>query len=95
MKKTILKKTNLIKIGQNKYLIYRCKKESFEIVPIDGFLDNSKYSTDFVPIINISKNNIISYERLDDYEILCLVNQKNPLIKGLVEKFLDNQSKRR
>jgi hypothetical protein len=95
MKKKTLRKTNLIKIGEYKYLIYRCKKHSLEIVPVDGFLNDPKNMSDFVPIINISKDHMANYEKLDDYEILCLINQKNPLIKGLVQNFLDKQSKRR
>ncbi len=95
MIKKSLKKTDLIKIGDYKYLIYKCRKDSFEILPIDKMLNGSDAISDFIPKISICKDILINYEKLDSFEILCLLNQSNPLVKEMLELFLDRESKKK
>jgi hypothetical protein len=58
-------------------------------------LNGSDAISDFIPKISICKDILINYEKLDSFEILCLLNQSNPLVKEMLELFLDRESKKK
>lgn len=93
-KKIVLKKNEIIKIGQHKYVVYKFGRESVELIPIDLMLQGEEESS-LVPKIKVKKVLLTKYQKMDNYELLWLVNQKNPLIKEVVCDFLDKQSKKR
>ena len=88
------KKHDIIKIGKYKYVIFNLKKEDVELLPIDDMLTKDEI-IEFIPKITIKKENIAHHQRLDNFEIFYLVNQSNPLIKKVVEGFLDSKHKKR
>jgi hypothetical protein len=93
-KKLVLKKNEIIKIGDYKYVVYKFGKDSVELIPIDTMLDGTEESS-LVPKIKVRKTNIKKYQKMDNYELLYLVNQKNPLIKEVIYSFLEKESKKR
>lgn len=92
-KKILLKKNEIIKIGKYKYVVYKFAKKSVELIPIDEML--SGITSQFVPKMKIEKQSLNSYEKMDNYELLWLVNQSHPLIKEVLEDFLNKESKKR
>lgn len=82
-------------IGQYKYVIYKFGKNEVELIPIDEMLD-SEEPVLLVPKLKTNKKSIInSHKKLDDYNLLYLVNQVNPMVKKVVEDFLEKESRKR
>jgi hypothetical protein len=93
MKKINLKRNDILKIGKYKYVVYKIGKKQIELLPIDEMLSKNS-GVDFVPNIRISKEKINPHQKLDNFELFLLINQKNPLIRQVVERFLDSKEKR-
>lgn len=93
-KKIILKKNEIIKIGKYKYVVYKLGKDSVELLPIDEMLE-SKDISPIIPKIKVGKEYLKTYQKMDNYELLWLLNQPNPLIREVIESFLSKVSRKR
>lgn len=94
MHKITLKKNDIIKVGNYKYVIYKFGKEEAELIPIDDMLEETNKKT-IVPKIKINNKKLHNSQKLDRYELLWLINQPYPLIREIVESFLRQESRRR
>jgi len=84
-----LKKSDIIIIGKYKYLIYKITKKMVDLLPIDELFEEEG-SVELIPKLSVATESIDNYTKLDSYEILCLLNQTNPLIVESLEYFLEN-----
>jgi hypothetical protein len=88
--KLTLKKNDLVKIGEYKYIVYKFRRGQVELIPIDNLLD-SEDQVNFVPKITIGKQHLMNHSKLDNLILFYLLNQQNPLIREVVEDFLENK----
>lgn len=88
IKKLTLKKHDVVRIGKYKYVVYKFGKLSIDLIPIDTMLDEDE-PTLVVPKITVDKNLLTKHEKLDSIELLFLLNQTNPLIRKVVEDYLE------
>jgi hypothetical protein len=87
-----LKRSDIIKIGNNKYLIFSIEKDELEVLPIDHLLELDE-PADVIPKMKISYSSLTDYEKVNKTEILYLINQKNPLIKRALKNFFKDEEK--
>lgn len=93
MRKNILSRADIIKVGKFKYLIYKASRSNLVILPIDKLLEGEHVN--LIPKITVERKSIFGYELLDRYDILYLVGRKNPLINETIEYFINEETKRR
>ena len=94
MRKITLKKNDIIKVGEYKYVIYKFGKEEAELIPIDDMLEETNKKT-IVPKLKVNNKKLYSSQKMDRYELLWLINQPHPLIREVVESFLRQESRKR
>jgi hypothetical protein len=89
-----LKKTDLIKIKEEKYLIVDSTGENYTLLPVSIIIDGDlpdDFKEFLLPQLNIAKsffNDNKDIEVLDDYEKLMLLNSKNQVVQKTLKKFL-------
>lgn len=87
-----LQSSDIILLGNQKYIVYSLKKDIIELLPITLLLDGE--NPDIIPKIIIPYASLEKYSKIDKYELFCLINQNSPLIKEVVENYLKNETQR-
>lgn len=90
IKNLTLKKNDVVKVGNYKYIVYRFRKDNVELIPIDNMLESDD-PVKFVPKMTIEKCLLTNHKKLDNWILFYLLNQTNPMIKEVLEKFLEKQ----
>jgi hypothetical protein len=86
-----LSKYDIIKVYGNKYLILDLRRESATLLPIDIFFDDTTHDR-LIPKLSLRYTNLIGYQEVDQVELLCLLNEKNSLIrKALHDLFYERE----
>ena len=88
-----LKKSNVIEIDGYKFIIHKVSKEYVEVLPITH-LDDPSCNSGLIPRMKVMKVNLSHYKKLDDIELLYLVNVRSPLVIEAIEYFLENEAKK-
>jgi hypothetical protein len=84
-----IERADIIVVGNHKYVIHKITRKNIELLPIDLLLESDE-SIDLIPKLTISQESLSSYTKVDNYELLYLLNQKNPLIVEALSYFLEN-----
>jgi len=87
-----LKRSDIIKVGNHKYLIFSKEKDGLEVLPIDLLFELDE-PVDVIPKMKISYDSLTNYQKTDKNEIFYLINQKNPLIKRALKNFFKDEEK--
>ena len=87
-----LQRSDIIIIGDYKYLIYSLKKENVELLPISDILNGEDISV--IPKILACYASLEEHSKVDRFELFCLMDQNNPLIKIALENFLKDEETR-
>ncbi len=88
MEKHKFKKADIILIDTRKYIIYDLKKDYVELLSIEDINE----SPDFILKFKIAKNILNCGKRLDQEQLLWLINVQNPMIKKVLEIYLKDGS---
>jgi hypothetical protein len=88
IKKLTLKKHDVVRVGKYKYVVYKFGRSSVDLIPIDVMLDGDE-PVPVVPKMTVDKNLLVKHEKLDSIELLFLLNQTNPLIREVLEDYLE------
>ncbi len=82
-----LKIYDMIKIGERKYLVLTLKKEKITLLPIDNFLKEGGEG-EMITKLSLKYEVLNEYQKIDQTDLLYLLNEKNPLIKKALEYLL-------
>ena len=61
-----------------------------ELLPINAILDGEELS--IIPKIIVSYASLKTHRKVDRFEVFCLFNQNNPLVKTALENFFLKQA---
>lgn len=86
-----IKRSDIIMVGSHKYVVHKITRKTVELLPIDLLLETDK-KIDLVPKLVMPIENIPEYTKVDSHELLCLLNQKNPLIIEALRYYLENET---
>lgn len=87
-----LQRSDIIIIENYKYLIYSLNKDNVELLPIDAILNGEDIPV--VPRIIMDYSHLEQHSKVDRFELFCLMDQNNPLIKIALENFLKDEETR-
>jgi hypothetical protein len=84
-----LKVSDIIIFNNYKYLVCDVKKTMIKLLPIDLILQSDDYNPLLIPKFEILNINLESYIKTDNEELFYLLNQKNDVIKKILEKYFE------
>lgn len=83
---------DIVMVQGYKYLIYALARNHAVVLPIDNILKGKEMKV--IPKIEMDYTSLQEHVKIDQFELFCLLNQTNPLIKKTLEQFLDNEKQR-
>lgn len=85
-----LKRNDVVRFGEYKYVVYKSTRQYLELLPIDTMLNGDEVVY-FIPKITLKKSDVVEHEKVDNFELMYLLNQTNPLIKEILEEYLESE----